>query len=254
MHHPPKALGQTCLNMFYFGALDTAGKIFRELSQNELSVECANEKENLRKVINTNLFDAQKGLYFMGLNTPVEESFIGEWMPQNTEKRYYMKHANILAAYFGVCDEATSRTLVKKILSDEIEGDCQPYFLHYLLEAVCNLGLREEYTMQICERWKKPVSECSKGLVEGFVAPEPTYSFDHSHAWGGTPLYSLPKALLGLEILSPGVKELSLSPSLLGLEYANVEFLTPHGKVICQMKKNEEPVITNPKKVVVKLR
>ena len=254
MHHPPKALGQTCLNMFYFGALDTAEKIFRELSLNEFSVDCATQKENLRKAININLFDAQKGVYFMGLNTPTEESLIGEWMPQNTDKRYYMKHANILAAYFGVCDEATSRTLIRKILSDEIEGDCQPYFLHYLLEAVCNLGLREEYTVQICERWKKPVKECSKGLVEGFVAPEPTYSFDHSHAWGGTPLYSLPKALLGLEILSPGMKEISLSPSLLGLEYANVELLTPHGKVICQMKKNEEPVITNPKKVVVKLR
>ncbi len=254
MHHPPKALGQTCLNIFYFGALDTAEKIFRELSQNELSVDCANERENLRKAINSNLFDAQKGIYFMGLNTPTEESLIGGWMPQNTDKRYYMKHANILAAYFGVCDEATSRTLVKKILSDEIEGDCQPYFLHYLLEAVCKLGLREEYTMQICKLWKKPVQECSKGLVEGFIAPEPTYSFDHSHAWGGTPLYSLPKALIGLEIISPGMGEIALSPSLLGLEYAKVELLTPHGKVICQMEKNKEPIITNPKEVMVKLR
>lgn len=31
MHHPPKALGQTCLNMFYFGALHAAEKIFTVL-------------------------------------------------------------------------------------------------------------------------------------------------------------------------------------------------------------------------------
>ena len=45
-----------------------------------------------------------------------------------------------------------------------------------------------------------------------FVKPEPTYRFDHSHAWGGTPLYALPKALLGLEIIEPGMAAISLSP------------------------------------------
>ena len=36
------------------------------------------------------------------------------------------------------------------------------------------------------ERWKAPVAACGKGLVEGFIPPEPSYRFDHSHAWGGT--------------------------------------------------------------------
>ena len=96
--------------------------------------------------------------------------------------------------------------------------------------------------------------ECSKGLVEGFIPPEPTYSFDHSHAWGGTPLYSLPKALMGLEITTPGMSTLSLSPSLLGLHRARVELLTPHGKVVCLLEEGKEPVITAPECVTVTLR
>ena len=123
-----------------------------------------------------------------------------------------------------------------------------------MLEAVYRLGLREKYTLKICERWKDAVRDCSKGLVEGFVAPEPTYNFDHSHAWGGTPLYSLPKAILGFEIEKAGMSEISISPSLLGLEYATVELLTPYGKVICEMKKGEKCKLTHPKEISVNFR
>ena len=246
MHHPPKALGQSCLNMFYYGALDAAEKIYGELSRGEKSSDCRRRKEALREAINKHLFDAEKGIYFEGLNTPVDEKLVGGWMPRNVSKRYYLKHSNILAAYFGVCDDDTGRRIVDKIMDGTIEGDCQPYFLHYLLEAVFRLGLRERYTLEILEKWKEPVRECPKGLAEGFVKPEPTYSFDHSHAWGGTPLYSLPKALMGLEILEPGMKKIRLSPSLLGLKYAVTELPTEYGAVRCEQREGEAAVVSCP--------
>ena len=77
-----------------------------------------------------------------------------------------------------------------------------------------------------------------KGLVEGFVAPEPTYNFDHSHAWGGTPLYSLPKALLGFEILKPGMRKKKLNPDILGLEYVNIQMPTVFGMISFEMSEN----------------
>ena len=252
MHHPPKALGQTALNMFYFGGLDYAAKIYTALGKDEAAELCAAKREKLRKAILQQLFDAERGCFFEGLNTPTDPSLYGEWMPENVEKRYSLKHSNILAAYFGVCDDELGRELVRKIMAEEIGGDVQPYFTHYLLEAVYRLGLREEYTRRICDRWKAPVRSCTKGLVEGFVKPEPTYSFDHSHAWGGTPLYSLPKALMGLEIAAPGMKEITLDPSLLGYDHAEVELLTPYGTVKCSMKQGEAPQITAPKEICVK--
>ena len=248
LHHPPKALGQTPLNMFYYGALDAAEKIFGALGC-ERQNTCKKQKIRLQKAINDLLFDKEKGIYFMGLNTPTEESLLNEWLPQNTSKRYYLKHANILAVYFGISDDETSTKLVRKIISNEIEGDCQPYFLHYFLEGIYRLNLHRQYTMQVIDLWKEPVNKCPKGLVEGFVAPEPSYSFDHSHAWGGTPLYSLPKALLGLEILTPGMKDISVSPSLLGLEFADIELPTAFGKVSFRLQKDKEPVITAPEQI-----
>lgn len=241
MHHPPKALGQTCLNLFYYAALDAAGKIFSEFCEHEKAQILGDKSADLRIAINEYLYDPDKGMYFEGLNTPTREDLIGKWMPPNVPKRYYLKHSNILACWAGVCDDETGRMIIKRIMQDEILGDCQPYFLHYLLEAVYRLGLREQYTLPILEKWKAPVRECPKGLAEGFVKPEPTYHFDHSHAWGGTPLYSLPKALLGPQWTKPGMKDLAFSPSLLGLKWAKVELLTPSGKVTCDMKEGEEP-------------
>ena len=251
LHHPPKALGQTCLNLFYFDALGAAASVYEALGRFAMAKDCQGRRARLGEAVNEQLYDAERGLYFEGLNTPTDERLLGKWMPQNTDRRYYRKHANILAAYVGVCDGARARRLLRGVLSEEIEGDIQPYFTHYLLEAVYRWGLREEYTRTILERWKESVQLCPKGLAEGFVPPEPTYRFDHSHAWGGTPLYSLPKALMGLEILEPGMTALRLSPSLLGLTEARVELPTPYGMVVCEMKKGQEVRITHPDAVTV---
>lgn len=251
MHHPPKALGQSCLNMYYFAALDAGAKIFRALGDEESAKKCEISRENVKKSINKHLFDKKRGIYFEGLNTPTDESLLAKYMPQNVSKRYYMKHSNILAACFGVCDDDTAKRLIEMVMENKIDGDCQPYFLHFLFEAIFKCGLREKYTLKLAERWKAPTKACPKGLVEGFIEPEPTYRFDHSHAWGGTPLYSLPKALLGLKITEPGMKKIELSPSLLGLESASVELLTPAGLLKCEMEHGKEPKITAPHEITI---
>ena len=246
LHHPPKALGQSCLNMYYYAALRAAASVYEWLGRGEDAARCEEKAGALRRAINEYLFDAKAGAYCEGLNTPTPEALIGGWMPQNVEKRYIRKHANILAACFGVCDDETGRSLVDRIMRDEIGGDCQPYFQHFLLEAVYRLGLREKYTLEIVRRWIPSVRECPRGLTEGFFRPEPGYHFDHSHAWGGAPLYALPKAIMGLEILSPGMTRVRLSPSALGLDTVRAELMTPCGKVVCEINKGGTPVVTHP--------
>lgn len=254
MHHPPKALGQTALNMFYFGALGAAAEIFDALEKSDLARECIQKRAALQNAINSILFDKERGVYFEGLNTPTEEQLLGQYMPQNTSKRYYMKHSNVLAAYYGVGDDNLSRELIRKVMTDECEGDIQPYFMHYLFEAIFRCGLRDKYTRELANRWKKPVLAFEKGLVEGFVAPEPGYPFDHSHAWGGSPLYSIPKALLGLRIDRSGYDEITLSPSLCGYTHARVEIPTPHGDIICEMERDKPTHITCPSTIKLNVK
>ena len=249
LHHPPKALGQTCLNMFYYMALDYAEKIFESLSEYGEAKECLYKKKTLRNAVNSLLFDAKKGLYFAGLNTATPTELLGEYMPQNTDKRYYLKHENILAAYVGICDKARAQQLIEKVMTDICPGEYQPYFAHFLLEAIAQNGLHEKYTRKVLEQWKQPVLDCPKGLVEGFIKPDSTYGFDHSHAWGGTPLYSLPKALSGIQINECGYKKITLSPSLIGFDFAKTEIPTPYGTITIIQEKGKNASITVPKEI-----
>ena len=254
MHHPPKALGQSCLCMYYYGALDRAEKIYEILGNAEAACETKTRRENLREAIDSLLYNSERGLYSPGLTTLTPENLLDSYsMPQNTDKLYYIKQPNILAAAFGVCDMERSRDILCKIMTDECEGQYQPFFAHFLLEAVYRCGLRDEYTLKILDRWKPHAAECAKGLAEGFEVPEPGYVFDHSHAWGGTPLCSLPQALLGVEIKQPGMKRLSVSPSLLGLEYAKTELPTPYGMLSLEMK-DDKCVIRCPEEIDLEVK
>lgn len=250
LHHPPKNLGQSCLNMFYYGALVTAAKVYDILSMDAMAARCRQKAAQLQEAINRLLYSAEKGLYCEGLATPTPETELNCSLPQSNGKTYYRQHANILAAYFGVCDADRAQALLHRVMTDETLGDCQPYFLHFLLEAIYRNGLRERYTLPLMERWKQSEAECPKGLQEGFVCPE-NYTFDLSHAWGGTPLYAVPKALLGFEMLEPGFGRIRLDPSLLGLPSATVEMLTPYGKIVCRQEAGKEPVVEVPKKIKI---
>lgn len=240
MHHPPKALGQTSLCAFYYGALKSAEKIYAELNETAEKDYCAFKAQKLKTTVNSLLFDCEKDLYFDGLNTPSPAEMLYEYLPQNVEKRYYMPHSNILCVCFGICEGEIAENIIKKAVTDRKWGACQPYFKHYLLEAVFKLGLCDKYTLRIIEEWKEQVKLCPKGLVEGFIKPEPAYSFDHSHAWGGTPLYSLPKAILGLRITEAGYKKIELSPDLLGLDFAHIEVPTPYGIMVFELENGKE--------------
>lgn len=254
LHHPPKTLGQSCLNLFYAWALGTAEKIYRTLENAPQAEACHTRQKALFSAIDRQLYDPEKKLYFAGLSTPTPAEQTHLYLPENPEKRYYQKHANILAVLSGLRQGAEAAQLVERIMADECPGQLQPYFLHFLLEAIYQTGLRDKYTLAVLEQWKEPVRQCDKGLAEGFLPPQPDYAFDHSHAWGGTPLYALPKALMGLEILRPGLSEISLSPCLLGLHSATAVLPTPYGDVICRMEQEKKPEITAPAGVTVTIR
>ena len=253
LHHPPKALGQSVMNMFYFDALNSAAEIYSFLGEATLAESTHRDAETLKEAIIERLYDKERGLFFEGENTETPERLIAHYMPTNVKKRYYRINANALAVATGIIEGEEARRIMRYVLGKEEFSDYQPYFAHFVLSAVHRAGLDEELLFPILDKWLAPIAECDKGLAEGFIPPEPTYSFDHSHAWGGTPLYSLPMALTSLNILEPGMTKISITPRLLGIEWAEVEIPTPKGIVTLKMKKGEKPIITAPKGVTVEV-
>ena len=108
--------------------------------------------------------------------------------------------------------------------------------------------------MPLLRKWIPIIEACPQGLQEGWIKPEETYRFDHSHAWGGTPAYHLPLLLTGLEVLEPGFAAISLRPRLFGLRHAYITFPTPRGSVSVCMEEGREPVIDVPEGIRCTIR
>ena len=149
------------------------------------------------------------------------------------------------AALFGLSEGDETRAILRRALSGEL-GPIQPWFAHWALEAAAKLGLFGELGMPLLRKWIPSVEECDKGLAEGWHAPEPGYAFDHSHAWGGSPAWQLPVRLLGLRVLAPGFRRVSLSPSLFGLDWADIAFPTPFGLLRAKLRAGREPELDVP--------
>ncbi len=251
MHHPPKALGQAVLNAFYYKALTDAVLLYTTLQQTEKAEACKTRAAALAAAFEAAFWDEEMQLYCDGLGTPHGDGSL--YSPFNTNQRYFSKYPNILAAAYGLCSDDRARALLERItLSRELQ-DIQPYFMHYLLEALRRQGLFGKYGRALLQRWVEVVEECSKGLKEGWIAPEPTYSFDHSHAWGGTPAYQMPMAFLGLEVLAPGMKKLKLAPQLYWLERFDIAFPTAYGMVRVQKETGRPAVVTAPAEIEILL-
>lgn len=237
MHHPPKALGQTSLCAFLYGALDAAIYLLGEIGAEKAEYEAwlARLKEDFE-----HFWDENAGLYFDG---DTDQTGSNDWKPENAEKKYYTRQSNTLAVLYGLCTGERAKNVMEKVAKNEMpeEIGIQPYFLHYVLSALRRTGQFAEYGFEILGQWKETLVRCKKGLAEAFGG-----FGDCSHAWGGTPTYQLPVNILGLTILEPGMKRVLIEPKLMGLEYADVNIPTPYGVLSVSLKEGDVPVVNVP--------
>ena len=70
LHHPPKALGQTFLNLFYYGGLTTAEKIYAAMDKPDAAADCRRRAAALKEAVNTHLYDPEKRAVLRGAEHP----------------------------------------------------------------------------------------------------------------------------------------------------------------------------------------
>lgn len=245
LHHPPKALGQSALCMFYYNALIRCADIYEVLCEPEFIGECLDKADALRNAINEHLFDKTRGLYIGGLNTPnaIADS---QWLPKNTEKTFYLKQANTLAVLFGVASYDKRREILNYVCKNLKKQQMQPYFYHFLLEALLKENMFDEYGLDLIRRYESMLQKCDKGLCEAWEM----FPSDCSHAWGGTPAYIVKKALSGFEMADVGYKRVRVKPNLYDLDYADFEISSPYGPIKFHLTKDKQ-IITAPDEIEI---
>lgn len=245
LHHPPKALGQAVLCMLYYNALMKCAELYEIILEPEMIGVCFDKAYALKEAINSLLFDTERALYLGGLNTPnaIPSS---DWLPENTDTRYYLKQANVLAVLYDIAPREMRTHILEYVLKDLKKEEMQPYFYYFLLEALIKTDLFEKYGLDLIRRYGSLVEKCDKGLCEAWEG----FPGDCSHAWGGAPAYILKKAISGFEMVDAGYKRVRLSPRLFDLDFASLEISTPYGPIKLELTKNKK-TITAPDEIEI---
>ena len=224
LHHPPKVLGQGAMTAFLYRALINGNRICVVMGDDvnaKLYKKCA---DKIKTAFNAHLFNEEKGLYIDGKNDKKYEPTA--WLPY-AEGEYYSQHTNSLAVLYGIADKNYLKPIMEKVINDTSLIQAQPYFYHFILNAVSKAGLFDKYGVELLYKWKGISDEADGGYKETFDMK----SSDYSHAWGATPTYQMPSKILGITPKAPGFSEFDFNPNMCGLKWIKGTIPTPLGLI-----------------------
>lgn len=232
LHHPPAVIGQGYMTAFFYRALADAKRVALLKGDTGRAQHYNALRERIKEAFDRELWDESNGLYRDGKPhvTTIEPN---QWLPADKDIETHSTQGNTLAVWSGLAGPERALLVMKKILARE-DMNCQPYFMHFVFEALSISGLFEKHVISQLNRWK--------------ILPD-THSFlemwnygDRSHAWNATPLFQLSGRILGVEPISPGFKSFSIKPHPSGLKWAKGTVPTPRGDIEVEWKADDQGI------------
>ncbi len=192
LHHPPRNLGETVMNCFWYRARECVARVKRILGKDAEADAITASLSDFRRRFDEAFYDKDRKLYFAGRPCNAGK---GGWRPASDGKRYYGIHENACAALW-ILPRGEGKALLSRALVDASLIPAQVYFMHFVLEAVSRVGLFAQFARDILYRWLPVIAECDSSLKETLIIAD--FDPDYSHAWGATPAYHLPRICLGV--------------------------------------------------------
>ncbi|MEI8281989.1 MAG: alpha-L-rhamnosidase C-terminal domain-containing protein, partial [Armatimonadota bacterium] len=226
LHHPPAVIGQGYMTALYYQALGDAITISKITKAPARSNHYQSLRKQISKSFESELWNSAQGLYRDGkpFQTTIKPN---QWLPADKDIQTFSTQVNTLAVSCGLTNPERAKLVMKSIL-DRPDMNCQPYFMHFVFEAMDKAGLYPSEATKQLDRWK--------------VVPD-TQSFhemwtvgDLSHAWNATPMAQMSGRILGVVPTKPGFAEFTIDPHPVGLKWAKGKVPTPHGPISVEWK------------------
>jgi hypothetical protein len=220
-HHPPAVIGQGYLTAFYYHGLAMASRVAALTGDTARVEKYKKLRTEIAVAFNRELWVTDKNLYRDGkpFQTSVKP---GQWLPADKDIETFSPHVNLLAVLYDLAPKEQQAAVVEKVLAEK-PLNTQPWFMHWVFQAIHHAGLFDQYGTPQMRRWQ--------------IVPE-TQSFremwnsgDLSHGWCSTPLVQMSQRVLGVEPTSPGFKTIMIRPHVCDLTWAKGKVPTPHGDV-----------------------
>ena len=231
-HHPPAELAIGAMSAFFYGALANAEALAHQLGDTLQAHEWSQQREELGIAFRKELWDEVSGIYRPGISGICKNGF-GPFYVEDTGRIGRITHTSILAIAYGIHPLEDCEDLLDKIMTDKSLLQPQPYFCHFLFDAICSIGKFNQWGYTLMERWRNIIDEHPSSLKECWQCG------DYSHAWGGTPAYQLTRAVLGITPLEPGFRKIILAPRFGNLDFVCGDVPTPFGFINVNYKEGE---------------
>ncbi len=220
-HHPPAVIGQGYLTAFYYHGLEMASRVAEMMGDRARMAKYARLRQETAAAFNRELWAAPRGLYRDGkpFQTSVKP---GPWLPADTKIETFSPHVNLLAVLYDLAPRERQPAIVEKVLAQR-PLNTQPWFMHWVFQAIDHAGLFDEYGARQMRRWRI--------VKETQSFREMWHDGDLSHGWCSTPLVQMSARVLGVAPTAPGFKTLAIRPALCDLAWAKGSVPTPLGDV-----------------------
>jgi alpha-L-rhamnosidase len=225
LHHPPAALGMGSMTAFYVEALRRAADLEAAVGDAATAAQHRRAAEETADTFRRLLWDDQAGLYADGL-CGISKAAPHRWLPPDpAEPLPPTAHVNVLAVLAGIAPSEDSARLLRACLAERGVPKQQPYFMHFVFDALEQAGCYEELASGLLDLWRPMLRENPASLREMWSHG------DYSHAWGGTPLVQCSGRILGVRPAAPGCRAMAIRPYPCGLDFARGVVPTPLGDV-----------------------
>jgi hypothetical protein len=200
--------GSAIVSLQLAATLQRAAELSRAFGHHDLALRHEQLAAGLRAAVRRLCWDEKRRLF---ADTP--------------EQRVFSQHANVMAVLSGAIEGEAARELIRRVAHDSSLIQCSTYFRFYLLRAMKQTGLGDDYSAMLGP-WHDMLA---KGLTTFAEQPDPTRS--DCHAWSASPVYELLATVCGIEPASPGFATVRIEPHLGPLKHAEGKVMHPGGEI-----------------------
>lgn len=232
-HHPPAVIGQGYLTAFYYHGMEMASRVAEMMGDQARVEKYARQRHEIADAFNRELWSPEKGLYRDGkpFQTSVKP---GKWLPADRDIETFSPHVNLLAVLYDLAPKEKHAAIVDKILAER-PLNTQPWFMHWVFQAIDHAGLFEKHATGEMRRWQI--------VAETQSFREMWHGGDLSHGWCSTPLVQMSAGVLGVTPSSPGFKTIAIRPQTCDLTWAKGSVPTPLGDVKVSWAYGEDKLV-----------
>jgi hypothetical protein len=220
-HHPPAVIGQGYLTALYYHGMEMASRVAALTGDTARVQKYTQLRGEIATAFNRELWVADKGRYRDGkpFQTSVKPY---DWLPADKDIETFSPHVNLLAVLYDLAPKEQQAAIVEKVLSEK-PLNTQPWFMHWVFQAIDHAGLFDTYGTAQMRRWRiVPETQSFREMWNGG---------DLSHGWCSTPLVQMSAHVLGVTPAAPGFKAIAIRPEPCDLKWAKGKVPTPRGDV-----------------------